>query len=222
MESTSSSRIDQICKAFDPEIYRDITLNPLAAYAILMLDNAHIPTTIENISVALFKMFPLKFSLAGFSEYPDVARTNRVLLHMTPKYENLLSGNGSKGYVLNEKGKNKAIEMMNALKDLRVGSKKDMKVKAPRYHFERESKRLRDSIAFRRFKEGQFDKMERWEIFDLLGTVSYTPNKALKQRIEDLIQEAIDAEDQEIIDFLKSVRSRFSAIFDGSHIERKG
>jgi hypothetical protein len=63
--------------AYSESLYSSIDLNRLASFTIHWLKERRIPMTFENIVVASFRMFPVKFALEGYSEYPDAARINR-------------------------------------------------------------------------------------------------------------------------------------------------
>ena len=92
-------------KPFDERTYEGISLNQLATYTIDLLTKKGFPITFETLTVALFKMFPKKFCLYGFEEYPDAARVNRSLLQLRPKYRNWALGDTKKGYVLTSQGR---------------------------------------------------------------------------------------------------------------------
>ena len=69
---------------------KSISLTLLTAYSLYWLEEWMLPTTIEAISILNFKLFPSKFAMVGFPNYPDALRTNRSLLQLGPKYGNLL------------------------------------------------------------------------------------------------------------------------------------
>src|SRR3989442_952144 len=97
------------------ELYADVALAALAAFTILRLGDLHIPNTFENLVVALFKLFPAKFSLVGFKQYPDAACVGRTLLQLGPKYRNWARGSVQKGFVLTDSGNAKALDVAKIL-----------------------------------------------------------------------------------------------------------
>src|SRR5262249_4215492 len=84
--------------------YADAALTSLTAYSLFWLHRWQLPRTIEAIAILNWRLFPEKFSMVGYPEYPDAFRTNRSLLQMQPKYRNLLTGAATKGFSLNAKG----------------------------------------------------------------------------------------------------------------------
>ena len=70
---------------------------------------------LEAIAILNWRLFPEKFSMVNFQEYPDAFRTNRSLLQMQPKYRNLLTGAATKGFSLNERGMDKAKELTQVM-----------------------------------------------------------------------------------------------------------
>ena len=75
-----------------PDRYPDAALTSLTAYSLFWLHRWQLPRTIEAIAILNWRLFPEKFSMVGYPEYPDAFRTNRSLLQMQPKYRNLLTG----------------------------------------------------------------------------------------------------------------------------------
>jgi len=100
-----AEKIIELCTQYNENVYTDINMNHLIAYTIEYLNNNNIALSFENICVASYLMFPKKFSLIGYDEYPDSNRVNLVLLHLRPKYDNLAEGNIKSGFTLTEKGK---------------------------------------------------------------------------------------------------------------------
>src|SRR5689334_801928 len=87
-----------------PDQYPDAALTSLTAYSLFWLHRWQLPRTIEAIAILNWRLFPEKFSMVGYPEYPDAFRTNRSLLQMQPKYRNLLTGAATKGFSLNANG----------------------------------------------------------------------------------------------------------------------
>src|SRR5438477_4784411 len=88
----------------DPALYKETSLAALTVYSLFWLHQWQLRRTIEAVSVLNWRLFPDKFGMVGWSEYPDAFRTNRSLLQGQPKYRNWLTGAASKGFSLNERG----------------------------------------------------------------------------------------------------------------------
>lgn len=92
------------------DLYDEIPLVFLTAYSLHWLHEWKLRRSIEAIAVLNWRLFPAKFAMVDFDEYPDAFRTNRSLLQMQPKYRNLLTGAAVKGFSLNAPEERRAAE----------------------------------------------------------------------------------------------------------------
>src|SRR3989454_11226835 len=104
-------------KPYPLDQYGNIDLNRLTVFTIYLLNKRDIPTTLENIGVANFRMFPRRFAMVGFPDYPDVTRVNRALLQLRPKYRNWAMGNAKLGWHLTVAGEEEAKALLRKLGD---------------------------------------------------------------------------------------------------------
>jgi len=77
----------------------------LILYTVDLLEQKKIEATFDKIVVTAFKLFPQRFSLIGFAEYPDGKRIHDCLFHCIYKPKNWLLGNAQSGYKITERGK---------------------------------------------------------------------------------------------------------------------
>lgn len=194
--------------------YGELDLNRLAAYTIKRLQDEQIPATFENIVVAAYKMFPRKFSLVGFPDYPDAARVNRALLQLRPKYRNWARGNVRKGFVLTESG----ISEVNRVEEaLSLGSRhppssmRAVKRRAPprTRDLTEDIELVERSGLFTKWRQGQLGSATELEFFDLVGAYAYSPAKAIRQRLKTLRNTAIQLNRRDIVGFLDAIGARF-------------
>jgi len=198
--------------AYAESTYAHIDLTGLAAFAIKRLQELQIPTTFENLVVALFRLFPGKFSLAGFDNYPDAARVGRSLLQLGPKYRNWARGSVQKGFVLTESGVNKAAHVSKMLVSGAAPSEAQAKQRPtlPRtMDLTKEMKSIERSSLFQKWKAGHIGEAEAIEFFDLLGAYAYTPAPALKGRVRLLENVAKELGREDILEFLRSAQQQF-------------
>src|SRR6266446_4747228 len=101
----------------DTRVLQDIgfSMAHLTAYSVHWLTAWEIPATYENISVLNARLFPSKFTLAGFPEFPDAMCTNREILHLRPKYRGFATSDPRRGVFLTEKGREAAAKVLDAL-----------------------------------------------------------------------------------------------------------
>jgi hypothetical protein len=61
--------------------YLPIEKDRLILFAIDYLSSKNIEVTFDKLTVASFKLFPKKFSLIGFPEYPDAKTVNDCVFY---------------------------------------------------------------------------------------------------------------------------------------------
>ncbi len=207
-------------KPFDG--YKDAALTSLTAYSLYWLHQWQLPRTIEAIAILNWRLFPEKFSMVGFPEYPDAFRTNRSLLQMQPKYRNLLTGAASKGFSLNSRGMEIAKELSSELgppsteEGQALGSVGRMaaapatsKKPARSIEPEREVARLRSSKLFEKWSSGTMSDRDLIHVHALLGIFDHTPRPVRLRAMKQLERSAQQLEDREAERFLSDVRKAF-------------
>lgn len=203
------------------EEYNDVALTALTAYSLYWLHQWQLPRTIEAIAILNWRLFPEKFAMVGYPEYPDAFRTNRSLLQMQPKYRNLLTGAASKGFSLNPRGMQIAQELTDqlgapstseghALGQMppaagRVKASKRARSIEP----EREIRRLRDSKLFEKWSSGVMTERDLIHVHALLNIFDHTPAPVRARAMKDLERSAQKLGDQEVERFLKDIRNVF-------------
>jgi hypothetical protein len=213
-EESKVRPLDRV-SAYTEPFYSSIDLNRLASFTIHWLQEHRIPMTFENIVVAAFRMFPTKFALEGYSEYPDAARINRALLQLQPKYRNWARGSVQKGFVLTESGLaevQRVNDILNAEKAPQLEVKR-RQVKPRTMDLTRDLGTLVDSALFSKWRENKLTEATTLELLDMLQAFAYTPSRALKERIATLENAALQVGRDDIVSFLKDVRKRFDQQF---------
>jgi len=59
---------------FPDDTYQNLTIDDLILYALFSLEEKGVEGRFENIVAEGFEMFPKKFYLHGYPEYPDARR----------------------------------------------------------------------------------------------------------------------------------------------------
>lgn len=213
----ASMRIDlQIFFTYDFNLYSEIGLNDLLAYAVWTLDKEKLRPTFENIVVCAHKMFPEKFSLVGYSEFPDAARVQRVILHLGPKYVGWLNGKNKTGYSLNQRGieaaDKTAIRLQRKYDGSQLVDSANHKLQdnvAMRTAVETRLKRIRESNSYRLWAAGTTheikDELLIWDSLQLFITADDS-TKAEVYRA--LVRTARDHDDSEIQQFLAWIKKQ--------------
>ena len=201
--------IKKICKPYSFEKYEKIDLNSLAAYTIQFLQDNNIFLNFENTAVALFLMFPKKFCMVEYEEYPDTNRINRTVnLQLRPRYQNLAYGDPKKGYSLTEKGRtiaNFVKEVLNSpesglnFKKSNIEDDTSKRTRTPKIEIE---KIVISSDLFKKYKIDKNALVEKIEIYDFFQSSPYTPPKMFKEKLKFLKNLAISEENNEVVEFL--------------------
>lgn len=208
-------------KSFEEDVYKDISLALLTSYSLYLLEEWMLPTTIEAVSVINFKLFPSKFAMVGFPEYPDALRTNRSLLQLGPKYRNYLTGSAKNGYYLNEKGYEEATSLkkrlglpeiegkFNKIKERKELPKVERGQKDRTIHPEDVMSRVRNSTLYRLYSEGRFEEAPIIHLLGLLRLYENAPAKEKKKRIKEIEELAKQVGDKEVLKFFDLLKKNF-------------
>jgi hypothetical protein len=210
--------------AIDPAKYEDIPLQPLVVYALYWLHEWELRRTIEAVAVLSWRLFPMKFSMVGWPQYPDQLRTNRSLMQCGPKYRNWLTGAAVNGYSLNPRGIEKAHELIAQIgvPVLKDGSSADFtplvernepKGSARTIEPAREVAKARQGRLFQKWNEGVLGERDLIHVHALLGVFDHTPKKIKAKKMKDLERAAEDICDEEMLRFFRDVRDTFPVLF---------
>ncbi|MFH1011246.1 MAG: hypothetical protein V1784_08430, partial [bacterium] len=109
---------------YDASRYDPIDLDRLVVYAAMTLENLGIELSLENIIVGAFKLFPQKFSLAGYPEIPDATRVEKCLWRCKGDKRQWIGGKTRHGYLVTDKTRIIAAQTEAQLSTLILGKKK--------------------------------------------------------------------------------------------------
>jgi hypothetical protein len=204
-----------------PNLYQDVPLVFLTAYSLFWLHEWKIRRTIEAIAILNWRLFPEKFAMVGFNEYPDAFRTNRSLLQMQPKYRNLLTGAAVKGFSLNERGMEKARELISVfgvpvtdsgvvLGDAKKVESSTAKPRPARsIEPKREIARIKGSKLFQKWKQGEMTDRDLIHVHTLLAIFDHTPTAVRMRAMKEVEDAARKTDDDEALRFLSEIRKTF-------------
>jgi len=212
----ASAPIDlRLFSTYDFNQYSEMGLNDLLAYAVWALDTAGHRPTFENIVVCAHRMFPEKFSLVGYHEFPDAARVQRVILHLGPKYVGWLNGKNKTGYSLNPNGiaaAGKAATRLqqkagNILVEEKPGGLQDNI--AMRTAVETRLSRIRESSSYKLWAEGITHEIsDESLIWDALQLFITADDSSKAEAYQGLVKTARSHQDSEVEQFLEWVKKR--------------
>jgi len=215
--------IKKICKPFPYKKYEQIDLNSLAAYTIKLLKENNIYLNFENVAVALFLMFPKKFCMSDFEEFPDTNRINRTVnLQLRPKYQNLAFGDPKIGYSLTEKGKAIAEQTQkilenetfegNQLKKSIIKDDISQRTTNPEIEIE---KRILSTDLYKKYLKDKNSNIEKIEVYELLNASPYTSKEKIRKYYTYLKVLCKKSNNKGALDFLEWVEKKTSTVFMG-------
>jgi hypothetical protein len=200
--------------------YTDLSLATLTAYSAYWLAQWELPTTLENVAVLNFKLFPTKFAMTGWAQFPDVNRTNRSVLQMRPKYRNFATSITNKGVFLNERGIEEAQALTKRLGNPTFGDGTTPDVELPiarvrgsgrptTVHAEDLVAQVRKSGLFQSYREGHWNDVEAIDLINFLEVYDHTPGDEKRRRLKVFQSAAKELKDHEVVEFLENVASKF-------------
>ncbi len=219
MNTYNPSKTVNAFEAFSSDLYESLDLAGLAVFAIQRLQELAIPVTFENLVVALFRLFPTKFCLEGYEQYPDAARVGRTLLQLSPKYRNWARGSVQKGFSLTQSGSLKVERVSKTLSSGQMAESAINRQQRPRtMDLNKELVSLEQSPLLQAWKDKNLhqtnaEQPESQAVIDMLGAYVYAPPKALRGRLQRLQQIAMQAGREDLVSFLDDVRREFASLF---------
>lgn len=208
------------------ERFQNEQLAALTVYAIHWLREWGVRPTVEAIAVASHRLFPERFAMDLFPEFPDANRTTRSLLQSGPKYRGWLSGSSRRGYAITPSGKALVEELLRRIGYPKVGGLVlGSATEAPRQRgasrverardvdFKAEINRLRSSMLFERWKSGPLQQRDVIHVYSALEVFDHTPPTAKRRRLEDLRDSARRVDDHEAAALLAQVEDSFPNLF---------
>jgi len=195
--------------------YESFDLDRLVIYVLFTLNEKGIPLYFDFICVSLFKIFPHKFSLATFNQYPDAFRVNNALRRTTgalsdKNKKQWANGNPENGFYLTDTGREIAIHVKKLLENpklQKIHQKTDSGRTRGRSPFE-DIQEIRISDAFKKwFLE---ENINNHEFFAFLKAAPYTPKQLLIDHLGKLRLSATTVKDVEVIRFLSWLEKKFN------------
>jgi len=193
-------------KPFTESKYKNIDLDHLIMHVMKELERIKVNLSYENTVVAAFKIFPKKFSLPGFPEYPDSNRVDQCLWRCSGKTRQWLGGKARQGF--NITSRSRVIFKESA--DLLEG-RKSTKTRAISQTRRKETilAETLGSSAYKKFLEGNGNLITEGELCFLLQGTLDSEKDTLKKNLDLLKMFADELERNEIITFLGWIESHF-------------
>jgi hypothetical protein len=210
--------------------YENEQLAALTVYSIYWLRQWGLRPTVEAVTVLNHRLFPSRFGMDLFPEFPDANRTGRSLMQCGPKYRGWLSGSNRRGHAITPSGQALVAELLARIGYPQVGNVVlGEATEAPRQRatprkerpkdldFKAEIAKLRASRLFERWGNGSLQDRDLIHVYSALGVFDHTPPAAKRLKLNDLRDSARKAGDREVEQLLDNVEQTFPGLFRETH-----
>jgi hypothetical protein len=220
---------------FDPNIYTKIILNDLVVYAVYTLHKQGLEITSEDIISACFVLFPRRFSMRKYPQYPDSGIVSRRWSDC--KSRGYLKGNATSGFQITARGIKRAekVEKLlgTPLKPIRVekaASSPKGKVEKPavpdvkreavhpelrrtelvevKAHAKKYVRSIEMSDAYKHFKKGT--PLNEFDFRSMLLCTMESPPTTLARNLNQFKEYVNIHERKDLLSFLEFCESKFS------------
>ena len=183
----TANSIDSLESYKEEQYSSGITNAKLAAVALLKLEEIEVERTFENVVVGLQKLFPGKFSLITYPEFPDTIRVDNTLrLDAGKGHAEYLTGNRPKGYKLTSNGRVAAEESIQQLESSK-GKKQTLGIgRKDRGRYTRLVGAVIESECFKKFSTKQFSEINKLDVRLVLQCGLETPSEKARGNLEAL------------------------------------
>lgn len=186
--------------------YLPIDKDRLILLAIDYLNSKNIEATFDKLTVAAFKLFPKKFSLIGFPEYPDAKTVNDCVFLHCVKTKGWVSGNAQTGYKITEKGRYFLEEAKKMLKgEIKTTRKYGTVPQRKEVTF---IKILKKTVAYKKYIQNEKENISYSEILEALRVPEYGPKEILENHLKKYMEYANRIDDTEAIEFLEFLKEK--------------
>ena len=197
-------------KTFDSDRYNSIDLDRLVIYASVELDKLGIELSIENIIVGAFKLFPKKFSLFGYSEFPDATRVEKCLWRCKGNNRQWIGGKTQHGYFITDRTINIASQIEKELSNLVIQKRKNISRMRRKENILKE---VINSPAYKKYLNAQKENISEADFCYLLQGTLDSSRETLKENLNSLKKFMNELEQDDILIFLNWIEDHFKNFF---------
>jgi len=198
---------------FEKSHYESVDLDRLVIYSVAKLAGMNLELSLENIIVATFKLFPKKFSLVGYSQFPDATRVEKCLWRCKGKKRGWVGGSTPHGYLLTDKGR---LVADHASKLLSSPLAAQSKSKSQTRRKESIIAEVISSPAFQKYREGQHQTVSEAECCYVLQGTLDSLRETLRENLDSLKTIAEELQRNDIAEFLTFLENRFSKFLNAN------
>ena len=157
----------------------------------MKLNQFKIETNFENITVILLKLFPDKFSLIYFPEYPDTIRVD-ITIRVHCREMGYAKGNRSKGFVLTGKGQIHAEKALEKIESGRGQAKSQSNF--ARNRFIKLVKGVTESSGYKKFVSKNLKDIKKFDVCESLHCTIDAEEEHIRANLGTLTLHATNTE----------------------------
>jgi len=184
--------------------YLPIDKDRLILFSLDCLNSKGIETTFDKLTVAAFKLFPQKFSLIGFPEYPDAKTVNDCIYLHCVKTKGWVSGNAQTGYKITEKGTyylDQAKKMLEG--KIKVARQYGTVPRRKEFTF---INLLKKTEAYKKYSKGEKEKITISEILESLKVPTSGSKETIEKHLKKYLEYAKRINDSSAVGFLEFIK----------------
>lgn len=206
---------------FDPNNYTKVVLNDLVVYSVYHLHKQGTEITSEDIVSACFLLFPKRFSMRKYPQYPDSGIVSRRWGDC--KRKGYLRGSAVKGFQITARGIKRAekVEKLlgKPLKLVRVEKAKVEESAVPakeaahpklKRHAKKYVHSIESSDAYRHFKKGA--PLNEFDFRSMLLCTMESPPATLARNLNQFKEYVNIHERKDLLSFLEFCEEKFSSL----------
>jgi len=204
-------------KPFDKRVYTSVSLTKLTIFAISKIAENNEECAYERVVKECFTLFPKRFSFQRYPEWPDGTRVKTEILRCRDK--GLVTGNEKNGFQITSLGRRAADEV---LRELQLGRVKKLRHTQTRDRGDTVVRYLKESKAFKRFKQAKKDFHITEEEFRMLLVSTFeTPPKVLEQNLNYCVDLCREYGEKELCEFLEKCREQKASLLKSGTKRKK-
>jgi hypothetical protein len=205
---------------FDPTIYSKIILNDLVVYSIYYLHNQGSEITAEDVIAACFILFPKRFGLGKYPQWPDSGIVSRRWGDC--KSQGYLRGNATSGFKITAKGIKRAEKVEKSLGKVLKSIPVQMQMPKPtkaaatvqpihpelKAHARKYVRSIEMSDAYKRYKKQM--PLNEFDFRSLLLCTMESPPTTLARNLENFKEYVNIHERKDLLSFLEFCGEKFA------------
>lgn len=190
-----------------PIIHRDIILSVL-----FLLEADKKAVDLETLTVCCFRAFPSKFSMDRFSEYPRFDKVEKRMSEI--EFDGLITKDETLHYKLSDKGvqwvKNNS-EVIELIKKEGLSFEQMMNYNIGDREYEIEAKKLKKSEAYKKFIEGNKEKISIIDFMNFLKVDIYAKKELFDRKVMRI--RSICLRDKELGDIFTYLENKYGVSY---------